>query len=88
MPYWSRTSYAVRTCRGGLSCTMIRLHPASGAVVDEAIYLVNSSGGNRREIQCSGVRRREDRTGLQPPGGVTSRGGEASSVVAIPRDRR
>ena len=51
-----------------VSCTVIRLHPASGAVVDEAIYLVNPSGGNRREIQRSGVRRREDRTGLAASG--------------------
>ena len=43
---------------------MIRLHPAPGAVVDEAIYPVNCSGGNRREIQCSAMRRREDRTRL------------------------
>ena len=51
-----------------VSCTVIRLHPASGAVVDEAIYPVDCSGGNRREIQRSGVRRREDRTGLAAAG--------------------
>ena len=61
-----------------VSCTVIRLHPASGAVVDEAIYLVNPFGGNRREIQCSGVRRREDRTGLRSLRvGVTSLRGQA-----------
>ena len=72
-----------------VSCTVIRLHPASGAVVDEAIYLVNPYGANRREIQCSGVRRREDRTGLVACGwGWGAGAAKHPSVVAIPRDRR
>ena len=71
-----------------VSCTVIRLHPASGAVVDEAIYLVNTSGGNRRELQCSDVRRRDDRTGLSACGWGYEPAWEASSVVTIPRDRR
>ena len=51
-----------------VSCTVIRLNPASAAVVDEAIHPVNPYGANRREIQCSGVRGRADRTGLAAAG--------------------
>lgn len=71
-----------------VSCTLIRLQPASGAVVDEAIYLVTTSGETGVKIQRSDVRRRDDRAGRAACGWGEEAGREASRVVATPRDGR
>ena len=54
-----------------VSCTVIRLHPASGAVVDEAIYPVNRFWREpARNTVLGRERARRPHRPAQPPGGL------------------